>query len=1075
MAPADTRLTILLLGNVTILLDGQPVAALRSRTARALFIYLVCHKRPFSRQFLANLFWQGSSAKQGAANLRSLLSTLRPALGEYLVITRRTVAFNHEADYHLDLAEFEAHITELNRLLQTAVSATPETIDRLQAVLDLYRGDFLEGFYAGRSPDFEEWALLLRERLRRLAVGGWQRLVTYYLENGVYQTGLYYGERLLAVDPYDENVQRQMMWLYARSGHRHAALKQYQACRRLLADELSVAPAPETTALYERLRAIDFPPPHNLPPSPTAFVGREKELVAIVHRLSRPNCRLLSVLGPGGIGKTRLVLEVARRIVAQRSGQFLDGVYFVSLVNLQSAAFLTITLADALGLVFQGAQSSQKQLLDYLRGRELLLVLDNFEHLIDRHSLNWLAAIVNHAPAVKLLLTSRERLKLVEEQVFDLPGLDYPSTFVAETAASYGAVQLFLQQATRVQPAFTATAAELEAIVALCHLMDGMPLGIELAAAGVRHFSCRHIASRLQQRLDLDFGQLHNRPGRHQSLRAAFQHSWSLLTAQEQAVACRFSVFQGPFDAAAAKAVTEATLSQLTLLHDKSLLQREGDRFDLHPLMRHFLAEKLAQDEAERLCTGNRHATYYFELGVTSSRANMERDFHYLQEILRANNDNLIAAALWIAEQHDFSNRRLVTLMERLIFYFNHSYRYETAKVVFQQLIEALHANADGCYEERWLTAVLVSRIAHADLSLNAYERARQRLVSVLPEAYSLENGALISACLHWLGIIAWRAGEFAVGIQRLQASIEAVVAYAHQYRWPVLRTLGDLALAAGQIDKAMEAHEKAYAMALEYDSYDEAASIYELAMGSIRHRCGRLHTAQDHLQKALALSRAKREPVELVLVLRQLAHVLVDCGDNETAVHLLAEARQIAATLKDSRLTALAAQTQGWQAEWTQEFTVARTFYEESLALFQEIEDKDNLAWARVHLGRACVALGQWETAVSHLQPALATFRQWNHRGGTAVALTAWGLFYRQQGAWDKAQRRLQEALYTAIEGKERYFALQTAVELAALWVEMGDPLAARPLLTFARMHEATTAHNAARTQRLLNTLAKG
>lgn len=227
---------------------------------------------------------------------------------------------------------------------------------------------------------------------------------------------LEFAMRLLALDPWREEAHRQMMRLLARSGQRSAALAQYETCRRLLAQELGVEPSPETTALYERIRTAPERR-HNLPVEVTSFVGREAELAALGRRLADPTCRLVTVVGTGGVGKTRLALQAA---AAQING-FLHGVHFVPLTPLSSADLIIPAIAQVVGCTFHDRDDSKKQLLSYLREKEMLLLLDNFEHLV-ANGVGLVLELLEGAPAVKLLVTSRERLNVRWEWVVAIGG-----------------------------------------------------------------------------------------------------------------------------------------------------------------------------------------------------------------------------------------------------------------------------------------------------------------------------------------------------------------------------------------------------------------------------------------------------------------------------------------------------------------------------------------------------------------------------------------------------------------------------------------------------------------------------
>ena len=254
----------------------------------------------------------------------------------------------------------------------------PEKLQPLREAVELYRGEFLEGFSVRQALGFEEWVLGERERLRQLAIQALHRLSVACTVRGEYAAGIEYTNRLLALEPWQEEAHRQLMTLLARSGQHSAALAQYETCRRILAEELGVEPLPETQALYHRLKTRREAAPHNLPPQTTPFVGRQAELAQIAHHLDRADCRLLTLIGAGGIGKTRLALQAA----GQALDAFADGVYFVPLAGISSPEFLVPTIGEAIDYPLSGEADPKRQLLNYLQQKEMLLVLDNFEHLL---------------------------------------------------------------------------------------------------------------------------------------------------------------------------------------------------------------------------------------------------------------------------------------------------------------------------------------------------------------------------------------------------------------------------------------------------------------------------------------------------------------------------------------------------------------------------------------------------------------------------------------------------------------------------------------------------------------------
>ena len=344
---------------------------------------------------------------------------------------------------------------------------------------------------------------------------------------------------------------------------------------------------------------------HNLPKQSTAFVGRQRELRSLMEFLTTPGVTLVTILAPGGMGKTRLALAAGEQQIAN----FADGVFFVPLAPLSSANDLVTAIAENIGLSFYGENAPAQQLIDFLRERSMLLVLDNFEHLLEGAPL--VADIIQSAPGIRVLVTSRERLNLRAETVYGLSGLDFPTWETPEDALEYEAVTLFMQSAQRVRPDFTIHADTLDDLARICRLTAGMPLGIELTAGWVDVLSLEQIAAELQRGLDILETDLRDVPERQRSLRVTFEHTWERLTEEEQAIFMRLSVFRGGFTVEAARAVAEADLRSLRKLANKALVQvSPTGRHDIHELLRQFGAEKLAVS-AEQSHVEAKHATFF--------------------------------------------------------------------------------------------------------------------------------------------------------------------------------------------------------------------------------------------------------------------------------------------------------------------------------------------------------------------------------------------------------------------------------------------------------------------------------
>lgn len=423
---------------------------------------------------------------------------------------------------------------------------------------------------------------------------------------------------------------------------------------------------------------------HNLPPQFSPFVGRDRELAEIGRLLANPECRLLTLAGPGGIGKTRLALEVTRKL---NTRLFPDGVYFVPLQPLNSLEFIVLASADALRLHFYPGDEPKQQLLDYLREKSLLLILDNVEHLLD--GIEIIGELLAHAPGVKVLTTSRERLNLLEEWVFDVGGLSYPASEAETDVEPYHAVQLFLQHARRVNVGFVP--ADSPAIICICRLVGGMPLALELAATWVRVLTCAEIAAEIERSLDILETPARNAPARHRNMRIVLEHSWALLTDVERDVFKRLSVFRGGFRKEAAGPVAGATLPMLSALVDKSLLRvNMHGRYDLHDLLRQYAEEKLNADPAARALVQDQHSAYYAEFMFQRRESLRGYSQKNAIEDIEAEIDNVRAA--WQHAVDLFNWREMEKYLWSQMYFYYATGRLLEGEAAFERAIKALQS-----------------------------------------------------------------------------------------------------------------------------------------------------------------------------------------------------------------------------------------------------------------------------------------------------------------------------------------------------------------------------------------------
>ena len=653
-------------GGLSVTRGTAPVERFITRKVDALLVYLACNPREHPREVLGEMLWDDLSQERTMANLRTALSNLQAQLAPYLLVTRQTIAINPDNSYWVDANELDAVLDSAEEHWKQRGRLTHALMARTEKALELYQGSFLEGFHLREARGFEGWMLLEQERYRTRVIEMYRHLADQALQSQWYEEGIRYARHMIELDPLSEEASRLLMLLLVRSGQRGAALTQYETLSKNLADELGVEPEEETNDLYVQIQAAEIeiaPPapvtPHNLPNPATPFVERQTELDGIRQRLEDPKCRLLTLTGTGGIGKTRLAIETARHELTN----FRGGVYFVPLASVDSPDFLVQTLATALNLSFQNAKEPEQELLGYLRDRELLLVLDNFEHLLN--AADFVSRLLMHGNELKILTTSRERLNLQEECLYSV------GSMALEGGSSLSsAVQLFIQSAQRVQFGFS-PADHWPAIARICSLVDGLPLAIELAAAQVAVMTCEQIAEQIELDYDVLTTSLRNVPERHRSLRKLIEQSIRSLDGSEANTLFKLAVFRDRFDFKAARSVAGANLALLTRLVEKSLLRADiNGHYSMHELLRRYAYDEL-NAHGDLTAVQRAHCQYYTEFADAAVNANE-------YEIVAAEYNHIRNALAWASETH--AAAELIDLTNAVAYYWRNNGYFDTAR-----------------------------------------------------------------------------------------------------------------------------------------------------------------------------------------------------------------------------------------------------------------------------------------------------------------------------------------------------------------------------------------------------------
>jgi predicted ATPase/DNA-binding SARP family transcriptional activator len=688
-------------------------------------------------------------------------------------------------------------------------------------------------------------------------------------------------------------------------------------------------------------------PRHNLPPQLTPLIGREAELAKLAKLLANPACRLVTLVGAGGSGKTRLALQAAWGQIGAHG----HGVSFVALASISSPDFLVPAIADSLGFAFNGPQDPRVQLLNYLREKELLLILDNFEHLVAGAGI--LADILASAPSVKLLVTSRAGLKLYGEWVYQIQGLALPEANDLAHLEQSSAAQLFLQSARRAQSDFSPSEADKLAIVRLCRMVEGLPLGLELAASWVRVLSCEEIIQELAHSLDFLTTDADTLPARHRSIRAVFDHSWNLLSVEERRVFRRLSVFQGRFRREAAEYVAGTSLPLLAALLDKSLLRRRPDGcYEMHELIRQYATEKLADVPDEQETARDRHGRYFLELLQQQETQLKSNHQQQALETIREEIDNIRLACQRAITQKWASAMSQMT--QSLWLFYDIQGWYHEAEALFRRAAESLSEP-----EAHGGSADLTSGSIEEHGSSERRERDLARGLVMAQQGWFLLHLGLIGKSrelFHHSEALLRRLGARAELAEHIQAASMA-------------------AWVAGDYREAQAILQEGLAIFSERQSKWGIALCF-LCGGNVAALLGDYEEAKRLLRQSLALSKATGDPKLTALVLNYLGPVAHRLGSYTEAKQWLQESLSLSRAIGDrwsmlvclNHLGAMAYQ-QG-PAEWPE----AKRLHQESLALAQLLGERREMAASLNYLGYVSGALAEYEAARHYFLAALQT-----------------------------------------------------------------------------------------------------
>ncbi|MEO7714757.1 MAG: tetratricopeptide repeat protein [Capsulimonas sp.] len=944
MATAQPHIwRIELFGGLRARAGTQTVDRFQTQKTAALLAYLAFYpQRRHLREELVDLLWPDAESEAGRHRLSQALVSLRAQLepegvakNSILRADRQTVGL--DPSVVTDVAEFEA------ALLFAKNQAGAEAVERLERAVTLYQGDLLPGYY-------EDWIITERQRLLDMVTGACRRLVQHYEQSHQFERALDYARRGLEIDPISEDLHVDLIRILAASGQRAAAQRHFREMERILIKELDEPPSPATKAVVEQILQNSAPPPSvrsggrvretSLPSPLTRFFGRDAEITQAQSLLTSGKVRLLTLTGIGGGGKTRLAVEIAGRVAAD----FSSAVWFAPLADLSDARSIPGAIAETLRLTPSADAPVLDQVIASLSAQPSLLVLDNLEHLVEAAA-PIVREMLSRAPSLTILVTSRQRLGLEGEREISVPPLASPIGSFKTTSMPVSperlmeidSIQLFVDRAQAVRPAFRVTAQNAAAIAQLCERLEGIPLVIELCAAWAQTLTPAQMLTQLTRRFELLVSRSVDIAPRHQSLRAALDYSYVQLPPDLQRFFGRLSVFRGGWTLAAAAAVggdsfadtsAHVILEAITTLRERSLIladeTEEGGAFRYRMLetLREFSAEQVPEDAREDLHRA--HAEYLMTLAEAAEPEIAGGDQAPWLMRMEAEHDNFRAAMHWAL---DTQSAEIGLRLAGALAYFWEARGYlgegqewlEKLLALPQGQTDALRrvrANAltgrgylmrnqgasagiDAVMEEAlrlWREigddhglAVTLQVLATLAYSREDCDLARVYLEEGLGLSRKLDDPMLVAQALMNLGNIALEQAEFPEAWKFYSDSLEIFRASKNRFRIAhVLNNMGLVSQYQKDYTKAYTLLQESLAICRELSGRAASATTL-LNLGTLHRIEGRFAAAREMFSESVMVAQEVGERRLLVYIVKELGHMACAEQDYAAGVRLLA------------------------------------------------------------------------------------------------------------------------------------------------------------------------------------------
>ena len=1037
-------LEVRLLGTFSIKCDGNPVT-LSSRAAQSLFAYLILNAgTAHRREKLAGMFWLDASEEKARAHLRHELWRIRKAFAphskvNYLFADDINITFNSSAEYWVDTA-----------ILRNVSDAAP--IEELIEALSLVQGEFLPGFY-------DKWVTQEREHLQSVHEQKLAQLLESLENEKRWNDVLDWAERWISFGQGPEAAYRYLMVVYDALGEHAKVTSTFQRCVRALR-ELDLEPSEQTRALaFKRSSKLNIPIPL------TSFVGREKELEEVAKLLLKS--RLLTLTGAGGVGKTRLAIQV----VADVMEMFSDGVWFLDLAPLSDPSLVPSTLINLLGLQESGERSVTDLLTGYFRSRTALIIFDNCEHLIESCA-QLIHSLLLSCEGLTILATSREALRVSGEIPYRVPSLAIPSSDVQCTVndlANMESIRLFTERAAVISPDFTFNSQNALDIARICERLDGIPLAIELAAARTDVLSVQQIQKGLDDRFHLLTRGMRSSLPRHQTLRAMIKWSHDLLSEKERILYRRLAVFMGGWTLEAAKEVCSGNsieasdiLDLLSQLVNKSLIlvewkQGQETRYRMLETIRQYAGDRLLEsDEREKL--RQQHLTYFLKVAEQAEGGLRGAAKKGWMERLEVEHDNLRVALEWSLERNSAGLESGLRVAGALFeFWYRRGHYHEGREWLERVFAKVSLTNAHITKRTR---AKALYALGVIFWFLSNYHQAWTHAETCLTLHQELKDEAGIAHALSLLGLTARAQRDYARAIPLLEQSL----AISRQLgdKQAICYRLHDLALVwwrHGEYKRAERFLDESLTFSFELGDTGSMAEI-KAGLAAVAREQGNYHRAHTLFRESLSVFEELGNKYWIAGTLQDLGILSWRQGDYRQAEKQLEASLELFHKIGAQRAAARSLSVLGDVVLSQGDLKGARSLYEQVANITEALGDKLDKSRARQSLANIAFVEGDYATAQGLYEKSLARFREIHSKVDVASSLLNLGNIEWVCGNLDVARDFYGKSLRIRYELGNPHDIAASLERIAALATEHGQfARAARLFAAAAQMREATGA----------------